>query len=173
MEVKLSAPQLANCRSLALQRSTVKRQAGVQNRKLGPGTDFEYDYLGLRGETALGTLFDLPVDESTALCGDGGHWDFRIAGVTISLKTRSKGTWTLIPAHQRPPKADILVCAEQVTEDSIRFVGWCLGEHWDQLKEDVDVPCLKGAVGIRDSKLRQMDELVQIISELRSVAAGV
>src|SRR3569833_346671 len=114
-EFELSDDDLLLCRQYAEQRSRPKRQNGVTNRKIGKQSDFDIDYLGLRGEFAFSRMFHQPVHQITTnlLQGDGGHKDFDLLGVTVSLKTRpANRRKNQVPQYLYPPKADVLVMVE-------------------------------------------------------------
>jgi hypothetical protein len=178
--IPLSPEERAWCRWLEGERQKFKRERGIIDQKQGWGDGTDYGDLGWQCELAWEKLTGMPMNRSVEW-GDGGDIDFTedFCGMTktFSMKGRSSGSYTLIPPKQLPSegermKADFVICAEKIGEDTIRFIGWFLGEDWPRLKEQPKIRSLRGRWGVHDTNLELMSELKERIYELRAVGAG-
>lgn len=88
----------------------------------------DYQYIGLAGEYAFAKKYDLPIDLTTRVGGDGGC-DFRVNFGTIDVKTARKALYLLVEVGR--VRADIYVLA-QFNNDSVTFMGWELGEEMEK-----------------------------------------
>jgi hypothetical protein len=171
-QVALSEEQLARCKTYAEQRSQPKRQSNVTNRRIGKQSDFDLDYLGLRGEFAFSEVFGLPVHQITTnlLQGDGGHKDFDLVGQSVSVKTRPKNRrFFLVPQYLYPPKADLMVMLEEIDEANILLKGWCTRQDFIDRHEELDLGYGRTRA-IRDHSLRPMDELLYHLNDIMKQA---
>lgn len=167
-KVELSEEQLDLCKRYAEQRSQPKRQNNVRNRRIGKQSDFAIDYLGLRGELAFSDVFGLPVHQITTnlLQGDGGHKDFDILGLTVSVKTRpANRRYFLVPQYLYPPKADLMVMLEEITEPTILLKGWCTRQDFIDRHEELDLG-YGPTRAIQDHMLRPMNDLLYYLNEV-------
>jgi len=164
----LSDDDLVLSRTYALQRSQRKRERHVRNRRIGKQPDFEIDYLGLRGEMAFARTFGLQVHQITEnlLCGDGGHKDFDLLRLIVSVKTRpANRRWFLVPNYLYPPTADLLVFLEEADERHIQFIGWCTSDDFVARHTRPDLG-YGPTRGIRDAQLRPMNDFLRLMDRL-------
>jgi hypothetical protein len=163
---------LALCRVHAEQRSKAKRQYNVENHRVGPQTDFELDYIGVRGEFAFARLFNLPIHQITTdlLRGDGGHKDFDLLGVSISVKARPPNRrWFLMTPRLYPPKADVLVMMALLDEAHVLAKGWCTRQEFIDRHERPNLG--RGPTcGVQDHALRPMDDFLYYMNAIMEAA---
>jgi hypothetical protein len=162
------------CATYAVLRHRGKRRYGVENQRVtSKETDFDIDFRGVRGELAFARAFGLQVHQLDGdnLSGDGGVKDYVLHGKTISVKTRQQGgRYCLTPQTQYPPKADFIVCVEELEkttnkgtdtapklESVMRIVGWCTNSEY---RDNIEVRDLGHGptAGVRDRVLHAMDE---------------
>ena len=93
-------------------------------------TDKQVWLRGLRGEYALSKLLGISNKSSLrhSKGGDRGY-DFAVNGTTIEVKT-TKGWNLIVGKDYRRLKGDVVVDAQDIAPDTIRFRGWATKDEF-------------------------------------------
>jgi hypothetical protein len=160
---------ISSLETLARDRCDVKRGGGVSNRRIDQRrTDFEIDYLGVQAEFCFSLLFDVDMHHIPgALSGDRGKFDYIIEDVTFGVKGAfSNAQYLLVPKHQYPVSADVLVMFKQISRRMMTCPGYTTGEHFMENHVWKDLGYGADAV-MHHSDLKPIQELVDVIAESR------
>jgi len=147
---------------LARDRCVVKRDGGVSNRRIDANrTDFDVDYLGVQAEYCFSILFDVDMHhEVGALSGDSGKHDYVIDGVTFGVKGAfANAKYLLVPKHQYPVSADVLVMFRHVSKRMMVCHGYTTGDNFMEHHIWKDLGYGSDAV-MHVSKLNPISELI-------------
>ena len=103
------------------------------------GNDKQFWLRGLRGADALSKQLCI----SNKLClphskGGGCGFDFAVNGTNIELKT-IRGWNLIIIKDYRKLKGDVVVDAQDIADDTIRFRGWATKEEFYERCHDADL----------------------------------
>jgi len=126
--VYLTAEQMQKSREKVARWEANKKKHGTLNPYMvvpeNPNPVDSNGVIGAFGETALGGIFGLSVDESLMKYGDGGK-DFIIARKIVDTKTARKPIFLIAKTHLVPKaKTDIYILAKFTEPNRIDFLGW-------------------------------------------------
>ena len=121
-------------------RMKYKNKHKVKSRRISKKENDKQIWLrGLRGEYALSKLLGIS-NKSSLRHSKGGDrgFDFAVNGTTIELKT-TRGWNLIISKDYRKLKGDVVVDAQDIADDTIRFRGWATKEEFYERCHDADL----------------------------------
>ena len=125
----LSADDQALAKTYALHRQTAKVALGIRDGKYSsrPGVDLHLD--GTKSEIAFARIVGQEPHQIDTAAGDGGHQDYVVQGIRVSLKSVQMGKrLLLIPPKQWPPQSDITILY-LLDDDRVSPLGWATTEY--------------------------------------------
>jgi len=131
IEIQIDDDTMALLDKTADDRQKYKRKFKSKNMRITKVEDDKTIQLrGLRGEYALSKFLGISNKDSLrhSKGGDRG-FDFAVNGTTIELKT-TKGTHLIVGRDYRKLKSDVVVDAQDISPDTIRFRGWATKDEF-------------------------------------------
>jgi hypothetical protein len=122
-KICLSELEVQICKSIALQRRKADRDAGIDEKYLGPGDGEHRDIQGVCAEFAIAKLMNLYPDFTTNPRRGGKDLTDK-NGKRIDVKQTDKENGNLIaPFHKSVNEVDIYVLV--IGTNPYQVVGWC------------------------------------------------
>lgn len=169
MQYTLTSPELAQCEIWTDQRQDPKTAHNVPSLKISDRSDRDIHRLGVWAEHAFSQVFGVPMHQLDTIGGDGGEADYKLLGLSVSLKAVFPGaSYLIVPRHQYADveHVDILVMLRLIEPHTIEFVGWTTGrvfrEHRVQRDFTRDNTAAKGlSYCMPEELLTPMQDLVR------------
>jgi len=130
IDIQIDDDTLALLNKTAEDRLKYKMIHRAKNMRISKMDDTEVLLIGLRGEYALSKFLGISNKASLrhSKGGDRG-FDFAVNGNTIEIKT-TRTPLLIINKDYRKLKSDVVVDAQDVAPDKIRFRGWATREEF-------------------------------------------
>ncbi|MDH7506220.1 MAG: hypothetical protein QHH15_00330 [Candidatus Thermoplasmatota archaeon] len=141
VNIDLTGHDLELAEELAWQRHN--KNEGVHDKRITENmTSWKIDFLGLLGELAVATYFNLDVDKTHYPEGGDGGSDFSINGRRVDVKYTNRIDYPLLMFPKMSKfRADIAILTHQVVRNcrhKVGIVGWIDKKHFSKIKKHTD-----------------------------------